>query len=42
MEADDLLVTKDDIDMLFWILVVIMPTVILASGIVIFILRRRK
>ncbi len=42
VEADDLLVTKDDIDMLFWILVVIMPIVILASGIVIFILRRRK
>ncbi len=39
---DDLIVYKEDIDMLFWVLVVIMPTVILSLGIVIFIRRRRK
>ena len=42
IQSDDLFVKKDDIDMLFWVLVVIMPTVILGAGIVIFALRRRK
>ncbi|MBE6912004.1 MAG: hypothetical protein E7473_05720 [Ruminococcaceae bacterium] len=42
VQSDDLIVKKDDIDMLFWILVVIMPTVILGAGIAIFALRRRK
>ena len=39
---DDLIVYKEDIDKLFWILVVIMPTAILVMGIVVFVRRRRK
>lgn len=40
--ADDLNVYRDDINLIYWILVVIMPVAILASGIVIFVRRRRR